>query len=170
MILLLTNKVVHSGPGFLIPTWIRILYPGIGEKPDIKMLFWQFSTWPDIYGLLKKMQDLHFNVWLFSNPVDKFLILFESRGQICPIVSYFFRHCPLNWWSTLHWNVCSAFFQQPWNTWSCWKIDGPTFECMVVLQSRGQDLKCCWNLIQLGYHITTLLVYSLTIFEMLGLG
>ena len=32
----------------------------------------------------------------------------------------------------------------------CWKISRTTFQCLVVLQARGQDLKYCWNLLKQG--------------------
>ena len=38
-----------------------------------------------------KMPNQYFKALLFSNPGDKALILFESKGEICPNVLYLFR-------------------------------------------------------------------------------
>ena len=40
---------------------------------------------------------------------------------------------------TIHSNVDLLFFQQSWQIWLCWQISRTTFQCMVVLQSRGQN-------------------------------
>ena len=40
--------------------------------------------------MIGKIPDQHLSVWLFSNPGDKVQILFESMGQICPVVVHFF--------------------------------------------------------------------------------
>ena len=36
--------------------------------------------------IVGKIPYQHLSIWLFSNPGDKFKILVESMGQICPIV------------------------------------------------------------------------------------
>ena len=41
------------------------------------MLIWHFSMDPDIYNYVGKLPKQHFNVWLFSNPGEKILILVE---------------------------------------------------------------------------------------------
>ena len=56
----------------------------------MEMMFWQFSNMTMYVRVVGKMQNQHFNVWLFSNPVDKVLILVKSRGQICSIVFLLF--------------------------------------------------------------------------------
>ena len=48
--------------------------------------------------------------------------------------------CPLDWRIIKHSNVDRLFFQQSWHIWIYWKIARTTFECLVVLQSRGQIL------------------------------
>ena len=58
----------------------------------------------------------------------------------------------------MHWTLSPAFFQ-PWYMWSCWKIAGATLKCMVMLQSRGQDLNCCWNLMNPGSRIATCIYF-----------
>ena len=50
----------------------------IGEELYIEMLVRHFSIDPDIYGYVGKLLEQHFNVWLFLNPGDKYLILVES--------------------------------------------------------------------------------------------
>ena len=116
--------------------------PRIEEQPYIEMFFLPFSNITTYFRVVGKMQDQLFNVWLFSNPGDKVLILVENRGQICPIVFLLSRNFFPRLEKIKHWNVSSAFFQQPWCMWICWKIAGAAFECIVVLQSRGQNLNC----------------------------
>ena len=117
------------------------------EQPYSEMLFWQFSNMTTYVRVVGKLQDWHFNVWLFSHPGDKVLILVERWGQICPIVVLlFFNIVP--WLGEKQW-----IEMLPRYMWSCWKIAVATFDCMVVLQSRGQDLSCCWNLMTPGSHI-----------------
>ena len=111
------------------------------------MSFSQFSNMTTYVRVVGKMQDQHFNVWLFSNPRDKVLILVESRGQIWPIVFLLFWTLSPGLEKKDELKCYSGFFQQPWYMWSSWKIYGATLDGMVVLQSRGQDLNCCWNLI-----------------------
>ena len=41
------------------------------------MLIWHFSMDPDIYNEVGKLPNQHFNVWLFSNPGEKILIIVE---------------------------------------------------------------------------------------------
>ena len=45
-----------------------------------------------------------------------------------------------NWRKTINWNVEIVFFQHPWYIWLCWKIVGTTFQCLNLLQSRGQHI------------------------------
>ena len=48
--------------------------------------------------------------------------------------------CPMDWRITIHSKVVLEFFQQCWHIWICWKIARTTFQGMVVLQSRGQNV------------------------------
>ena len=66
------------------------LFLWIGEQPFIEMMFWQFSNITINIRVYVKMPNQYFKVLLFSNPGDKVLILFESKGQICPNVLYLF--------------------------------------------------------------------------------
>jgi hypothetical protein len=49
--------------------------------------------------------------------------------------------CPLDWRSTIHWNVVLAFFQHNHICQDCWKNTRSTFECMVILKSREEGPK-----------------------------
>ena len=48
----------------------------VGDR-SLEMLIWHFSMDPDIYNYAGKLPKQHFNVWLFSNPGEKILILVE---------------------------------------------------------------------------------------------
>ena len=48
------------------------------------------------------------------------------------------KFCPLDWWITIHLNVVRAIFQHNYKCQDCWKSIRSTFECMVILKSRGQ--------------------------------
>ena len=49
-----------------------------------------------------------------------------------------FESCPLDWKTTIRWNDVSVIFQHNHVYQGCWKNAGPTFQCIIVLQSRGQ--------------------------------
>ena len=51
------------------------------------------------------------------------------------------KHCPLDWKTTIQWNVVLTIFQLNHICQGCWKIVGPTFWCIIFLQSRGQGPK-----------------------------
>ena len=51
------------------------------------------------------------------------------------------KFCPLDWRTTTHWNVALPIFQHNHICQDCWKITRSTFECMVILKSRGQGTK-----------------------------
>ena len=51
------------------------LVPWIGDKRYIKMLVGHFSNNLEIGGYIGKLLEEHLNVWLFSNPGDKILIM-----------------------------------------------------------------------------------------------
>ena len=48
------------------------------------------------------------------------------------------KFCPLDWRTTIHWNVAQAIFQHNHICQDHWKNIRSTFECMVLLKSRGQ--------------------------------
>ena len=53
-----------------------------------------------------KTVETTWNIFLLSNPGDKVQIVVESTGQICPVdLLLELLPCPLDWRSTLHWNV-----------------------------------------------------------------
>ena len=86
-----------------------------------------------------KIPDHNLSAWLLFNPRDKVQILVESTGQICPAVLHIFWPRPLDLRINIHLNVDLVFFQQSWHIYLCWKNAKTTFQCMVVLQSRGQN-------------------------------
>ena len=53
--------------------------------------------------------------------------------------------CPLDWRTTIHWNVVLAIFQHNHICQHRWKGTRSTFECMVIFQSRGQGPDSCWK-------------------------
>ena len=53
------------------------------------------------------------------------------------------KSCPLDWRTTIHWNVILALFQHNHICQDCWKNTRSSFECMVILQSRGQGPDAC---------------------------
>ena len=53
------------------------------------------------------------------------------------------KFCPLDWRTTIHRNVVLAFFQHNHICQDCWKNTISTFECTVILQSRGQGPDSC---------------------------
>ena len=57
---------------------------------------------------------------------------------------------PLDWQTTIHWNVSPIIFQQPWYMWFSWKMVVTTFQCMIVLQSRRRCSYLCWNILESG--------------------
>ena len=50
------------------------------------MLIQQFSNITTYIRVVGKLSELHVNVMFCSHPGDKFLIIAEIRGQICPLV------------------------------------------------------------------------------------
>ena len=117
----------------------KILSPGFENNHTLKCCSGNFPTWSYMSRLLKKKPYQHLNVWLFSNPGDKVQKRRRTTGQICPYFQQESGPCPLDWRITIHSNVDLVFFQQFWHIWLCWKIARTRFQCMVVLQSRGQN-------------------------------
>ena len=58
--------------------------------------------WPIHIRFIGKMLDQLFNVQMFSNPGDKFLILVENLGHICLRLSIFLGPCFLDWRVLIH--------------------------------------------------------------------
>ena len=59
----------------------KILSPGLENNHTTKCCSGNFSTY---VKTVRKIPDKHLNVWLFSNPGDKFQ---KTTEQICPVVS-----------------------------------------------------------------------------------
>ena len=104
------------------------------------MLFQKNSYLTTYVKVVRKVLDQHFNKLLFSNPGEKFLILVESRGQICPVFFLLFR--------TFSHGLENNDTEKVWSdnfpttlTYMClsWKIVRAIFQCMVFLQSWGKD-------------------------------
>ena len=51
------------------------------------------------------------------------------------------QFCPLDWRTTIRWNVVQTIFQHNHICQDCLKNTRSTFECMVILKSRGQGPK-----------------------------
>ena len=105
----------------------------------------------------------------------------ELREKSVPYFQQESGPCPLDWRITIHSNVDRVFFQQSWHIWLCWKITRTTFQCTVVLQSRGKDfllVKILWKqdlrvehiAIEKGKSISfeILLSVCLSVFSMVG--
>ena len=104
------------------------------------MLFWQFSNIIIYVKIVGKILDEHLNVWLFSNPEDKVQKRWRTTGQICPVLLTRIWTLSPGLENNDKFKCWSGIFQQSWHIWLCWKIASTTFQCMVVLQSRGQNL------------------------------
>ena len=52
---------------------------------------------------------------------------------------------PLDWRTTIHWNIVLTIFPHNHICQDCWKNTRSTFVCMVILQSRGQGPDSCWK-------------------------
>jgi hypothetical protein len=48
------------------------------------------------------------------------------------------KFCPLDWRTTIHWNVVLEIFQHNHICQDCWKNTRSTFESMVIIKSMGQ--------------------------------
>ena len=89
--------------------------------------------------LLEKYQ---INIWVDGYPPiqgTRSRFLLKVRKRFVPLFSIFFGPCPLDFRITIHQNVDLVFFQQSLHILLCWKTTRTTFQCMLVLQSRGQN-------------------------------
>ena len=91
------------------------LFPWIGEQQSIEILSQLFSNLITYVRAVGKLLNQHFNVTLFSNPGENFLILVESRGKICPVIFFFLGPSSLDWRIKIYWHVGPTIFQQPWH-------------------------------------------------------
>ena len=71
-------------------TLFKLFSPGLENNHSLKCCLDTFPTFTYV-RVVGKLADQQFNVSLFSNTGEKVLILFESRGQICPIVFLLFK-------------------------------------------------------------------------------
>ena len=119
----------------------KMLSPGLDNNHTFtEMLFWQFSNIIIYVKIVERIPDQQLSVWLFSNPGEKVPFLLK--------VLHLFGPSPLDLRITIHTNVDLAFFQQSWHLWLCWKIATTTFQCLGVIQSRGQHfiiVKIYWS-------------------------
>ena len=79
------------------------------------------------------------NIWMYHYSQIQGTRSKKDGKQQDKSVPYFQQEsgpCPLDERITIHSNVHLVFFQQSWHIFKCWKIARPTFQCMVVLQSR----------------------------------
>ena len=117
----------------------KILSPGLENNHTLKCCSGNFPTYSYMSRLLEKYQ---INIWMYGysqiqgtrSKKDG-----ELRDQYVPYFQQKSGPCPLDWRITIHWNVDLVFFQHSWHIWLCWKNARTTFQCMVVLQSRGQN-------------------------------
>ena len=63
----------------------------------------------------------------------------------------------------IHWQVGPTIFQYPWYMWLSLKSVGTTFQCRVVLQSRGKDSNSCWYFMIPGSQSATYLIFVVLI-------
>ena len=118
---------------------------GLEHNPTFQCCSGNFPTRPHISWLLEKCRT---NISIHRCSPIQGTMSKKSRKLWDKSVPYFQQEswaCPLDWRTALHWNVGPAFFQQPWHMWSLLKIARTIFQCMVVLQSRGQNSNSCWN-------------------------
>ena len=117
----------------------KILSPGLENYHTLKCCSGNFPTWSYMSRWLEKYQ---INIWMYGySPIqgirskkDR-----ELRDKSVPDFQQESGPYPLDWRITINSNIDLVFFQQSWHIWSCWKIDRTTFQCRVVLQSRGQN-------------------------------
>ena len=72
--------ILVKSRGYICPilfTLFRILTPGLENTNTLKCLKLNFSNYLDMNICVEKFSKQHFNVWLFSNPGDKFLFLLK---------------------------------------------------------------------------------------------
>ena len=103
-------------------------------------MFWQFSNITIYVKIVGKIPNQHLIVWLFSNPWHKVQILVKIKRQICPVVLHLFWTFSPGFENNHTFKCWSGIFQQYLHIMLCWKIARTTFQCKLVLQSRGQHV------------------------------
>ena len=117
-----------------------LFHSEIGEQPCIKMLFWQFFIITIYIRVHGKMPHQHVKVLLFANPGDNFLVLVERLMKDLSHFPPLFKTFSPGFENNQHWNVVLATTQHNQIYQGLRKNAGPTFQCIVLLQSRGQGL------------------------------
>ena len=119
----------------------KMLSPGLKNNHTLKCFFLAIFHHNNI------CQDC----WKNIRSTFECMVILQSRGQgpeYCwkyrtdlsrwsPSV---FGPCPLDLRITIRSNVDLVFFLPTWYLLLCWKITRTTFQCMVVFQSRGQNV------------------------------
>ena len=84
--------------------------------------------------------------WKNTRSTLECMVILQSKGQGPDSCwkygtdwSRSFGTCPLDSRITINVHVDMVFLQQSWHISLCWKIARITFQCMVILQSRGQN-------------------------------
>ena len=80
--------------------------------------------------------------WIFLNTFYKgWPVISSTLRSWLHEISTRIKCCPLDWRTTIHWNVVLAIFQHNNICKYCWKNTRSTFECTVILKSRRQGQK-----------------------------
>ena len=115
----------------------KILSPGLENSHTVKCCSGNFPTYSYMSRLLEKY---HINIWMHGYSQIKGTWSKKDGKLPDKSVPYFLQEsgpCPLDWRITIHSMVDLVLFQQSW-LWICYKTSGTTFQCIVVLQFRGQ--------------------------------
>ena len=104
---------------------------------QILVPFRQFSINPDISGLYGKFSELYFNVLLSSNCGEK--VLKHKNSFLCGTTfQCYLVDCHRDWRTMVHWNIVwTIFFKTKKYLRVYAKIVAMTFQCIIVLQLRG---------------------------------
>ena len=104
------------------------------------MLFRKFSNIRVYIRVYGKMPDQHFNISFITNPGNKVLKDEKLWDKNVPYFQLELGPCPLDWRTTIFWNVGPAFYHWPWYIWLCWKNAKTTF-LVKILQSQVLRVK-----------------------------
>ena len=134
------------------------LFPRIWEQPYIEMLFRQLSN---ITTYIRGRENCQTKISIYCYfPIQE--TMFEKDVKLQDIFVPYFQQkpgsFPLDGKTMIHWNVGPPIFQQPWYMLLCWKNAWTTFQCMIVLQSRGNNYNYCWHFFRLGSQSATYIV------------
>ena len=119
-------------------SWLHLISTIINVCP----LDWRTTIhWNFVLAIFQHIQDCSrsFEYMVILNSREQGPKKMKTMGQIFPVLSTRIWTLSLDWRINIHSNVDLVFLQQSWHIWLCWKIARTTFQCMVVLQSRGQN-------------------------------